>query len=301
MKVFDKLNQFLYDHGPDIKIVGGVGLIVAGTVLACKKTYHVDEVLGYIPEKAKQIKTARKTLDKVKYSDRKFAEDCATLAVNATKSVTKQYWMPTLMVVGGVLMVCNGRKQYSERLSGALAGYAFLKKQYDNFRNKAEEKYGSEAVRSLETGAKQKVVRKTEKDPETGKNKTVTAHKWILESRDEATVAGPGDVWFGPDNHNYTEGNPALNLVFLKGKQEEIQRQVDKHRVSLDQVYDVLGIPEDRKPKGNIGLVFGWRKGAKVDFGLTDDGGAQVFEFMDSDPHEEFLLTFHNVEPLMEK
>lgn len=300
MKVFDKVSQFLYDNGPDIRIVGGVGLIVAGTVLACKKTYHVDEVLGYIPKKAKEIQAASK-LDEDKYSKKDMVEDIATLAGNATKDVVKQYWMPTLMVVGGVLCVCSGRKQYSERLSGAVAGYALLKKQYDNFRHKAEDKYGAEAVRDLELGKKSKMVKRTVEDPETGEKKTVTDRKWVLESKDEAPVAGPGDVWFGPGNHNYVDGNPGLSLVFIKSKQEEIQRMVDKHRVSLDTAYDILGIPEDQKPKGNIGLVFGWRKGAKVDFGFEDNGGAQVFEFLDSDPHEEFLLCFHNIEPLMEK
>lgn len=294
MKFLDKINQGLYDHKGDIQIVGGLAGIVIGTVLLCKATYHVDEKFKELNEKNTEIKEARETLSDVEYTDREYAEDKVKLSVEYIKSGLKVYGPGVLSMIIGVGLVCKGRKTYNIRLGGALAGYQMLQSQFDGYKKRVAEKYGAEEEDKIALPRDKKVVcEKIEQPDGTVKERP---HKSVVVDDRVFDEKNSWNCVIGPDNINYSVGNPDLTVMVLKGKEGEIQREVMHRRVSLNEIYATLGVERDDA----VGAVYGYRKGAKVDFGMNDRDGEILRRFRDEkDTYGEFPIVFHNIEPLI--
>jgi hypothetical protein len=294
MKLLEKVGQGLYDHKGDIQIVGGLVGIAVGTFLMCKATYHFDEKFADVNDAKEEMQKTREQLSEEEYTKREYIEDTVHVAADYVKTGLKVYGPGIMSMIFGVGLVCAGRKTYSIRLGGALTGYQMLKTQFDGYRQRVAEKYGEEEEDKIALPREKKVVTEKIKQPD-GSLKEQPKKAVVVDSR----AFDEKNSWncvIGPDNINYAVGNPDLTIMVLKGKQEEIQRLVNRRRVSLNEIYSALGLEKDDE----VGAVYGYRKGGKVDFGLNDRNGEVLRKFRDEkDVYGEFPIVFHNIEPLI--
>jgi hypothetical protein len=244
------------------EILLGVGIIglVGSTVLACRATLKMSEVLDESKSKIDQATT----LEHQDYSESDRSRDLTLIKYQTGIQIVKLY--APAIVVGGlsIYALTSSHNILSRRNAALTAAYAALEKGFDQYRARVVEKYGEEEDRDFRYGSeKVQIV-----DPDTGKKKTVTR-------------VGPDDPsiyarFFDPVSPSWSK-EPEYNLIFLKCQQNYANDLLlSRGHVFLNEVYDMLGIPRSK-----AGAVVGWvvSKNGETDnfvnFGVFD-GKEQV-------------------------
>jgi Family of unknown function (DUF6353) len=244
------------------EILLGVGIIglVGSTVLACRATLKMSEVLDESKNKIDQATS----LEHHDYSESDRSRDLTLIKYQTGIQIVKLY--APAIVVGGlsIYALTSSHNILSRRNAALTAAYAALEKGFNEYRARVVEKYGEEEDRDFRYGAeKVQIV-----DPDTGKKKTVTR-------------VGPGDPsiyarFFDPVSPSWSK-EPEYNLIFLKCQQNYANDLLlSRGHIFLNEVYDMLGIPRSK-----AGAVVGWvlSKNGETDnfvnFGVFD-GKEQV-------------------------
>lgn len=245
-------NQLLLQkNSPKILFGAGVVGVVGSTVLACRATLKMDEVLN---EAQAKIDLAH-NLDHPDYSDMDRRKDIQVVRVQTAVKIVRLYG--PAIVVGGLSIACLAKSHQilSTRNAGLAAAYAALEKGFDEYRARVVAKYGEDEDRDLRYG-----TREIETEVK-GKKKTVTR-------------VGPGDPsiyarFFDVSSPSWNK-DPEYNLIFLKCQQNYANDLLHaRGHVFLNEVYDMLGIPRSK-----AGAVVGWLLGAGddfINFGVFDD------------------------------
>lgn len=260
---------------PEIMLAVGSGLIVGGTVLACRQTLVVDSVLQPEKEKIEAIKKAHEInaplADGGHYNDngdRNFYHDMLFTSLAIGKKAVKLYLPAVGMEVAGFFLIGRAFGILKDRNIAISAVAAASAKQAQRMWENAKERYGEEVANELKYNVKTEVAeeKKTTKD---GKEKIV--RKKVKVAKDPFEHS-PFTKFYDETCTNYTD-NPQLNRDFLEGAQDWFTHklQLDKF-VFLNEVYSYLGIPETQK-----GHNYGWyymeslgpdHPHNKVDFGI---------------------------------
>lgn len=248
-------------------VLFGVGVIgmVGSTVLACRATLKMDEVL----EDAKSKFETARTLDHPDYSERDRQKDTTVIYVQTGVKIVKLY-SPALIVGGLSLAALTRSHNILNRRNAALtAAYAALEKGFKEYRARVVDKYGEEQDRNFRYGTQQVEI----VDPGTQKKRIVTR-------------VGPGDPsiyarFFDNGSPSWSK-EPEYNLIFLKCQQNYANDLLRaRGHVFLNEVYDMLGIPRSK-----AGAVVGWILTADgqtdnfINFGVFDDKSETARDFV---------------------
>lgn len=142
-------------HAPTILLVTGIAATVAGTVVACKKTLEMPEIIDEVKAKSKDINgavdvmkvTSPATGETRLYTNEDAKQDLTKVYISTAGKVLKLYWLPTILIGGGIAMVCVSHGVLNKRLLAATAAYEGISQAFDRYRKRVIEAEGIEKDR----------------------------------------------------------------------------------------------------------------------------------------------------------
>lgn len=263
-------------HSPEILMVAGIAGTIVGTVLACKATTKVSEI---IEEKNKNVEDVHTCLeDNTKeYTEEDSKKDLTIIYAQTGVKLFKLYAPAIGVMALSFASIIAGHKVLKKRNIAIAAAYAAIDKGFKQYRKNVIEEFGEGVDQQMRFGLKSKEIKKKDKD-----GKTVKETEYYIDPD-----ANPLDNiseyarFFDASSENFAK-DPEYNMMFLR-RQQDYANEMLKARghLFLNEVYDLLDIPRSK-----AGQVVGWvydkngnTKGDNyVDFGLyRNDQGTRRF------------------------
>jgi hypothetical protein len=263
-------------HSPEILMVAGIAGTIVGTVLACKATTKVSEI---IEEKNKNVEDVHTCLeDNTKdYTEEDSKKDLTIIYAQTGVKLFKLYAPAIGVMVLSFASIIAGHKVLKKRNVAIAAAYAVIDKSFKQYRKNVIEEFGEGVDQQMRFGLKSKEIKKKDKD-----GKTVKETEYYIDPE-----GNPLDNiseyarFFDAASENFAK-DPEYNMMFLR-RQQDYANEMLKARghLFLNEVYDLLDIPRSK-----AGQVVGWvydkngnTKGDNyVDFGLyRNDQGTRRF------------------------
>ena len=303
MKVKEIINSVSYNAhrigfkikkaSPQIMVVAGVVGVVTSTVMACKATTKVNDILE---ETRKQVDDVHNVLDSDVVSEDEYNNDDAKkdLAIIYTQTGVKLIKLYAPSVIVGALSITGilaSHKILKKRNVALTAAYATIDRSFKEYRGRVVERFGKELDRELRYNIKaQEIEEKTvDKDGnETIEKKTISVVDPNMYS-DYARIFDNGSMGWTKD--------PEYNLMFLKLQQNQANDRLRAQGyLFLNDVYDMLGIPRTK-----AGQIVGWIYDEEnpvgdnfVDFGIYDIYNEKACDFVNG--RERSIVLDFNVD-----
>lgn len=303
MKVKEIINSVSYNAhrigfkikkaSPEIMVVAGVVGVVTSTVMACKATTKVNDILE---ETRKQVDDVHNVLDSDVVSADEYTNDDAKkdLAIIYTQTGVKLIKLYAPSVLVGALSITGilaSHKILKKRNVALTAAYATIDRSFKEYRGRVVERFGKELDRELRYNIKaQEIEEKTvDKDGnETIEKKTISVVDPNMYS-DYARIFDNGSMGWTKD--------PEYNLMFLKLQQNQANDRLRAQGyLFLNDVYDMLGIPRTK-----AGQIVGWIYDKEnpvgdnfVDFGIYDIYNEKACDFVNG--RERSIVLDFNVD-----
>ena len=263
-------------HSPEILMIAGITGTIVGTVLACKATTKVSEI---IEEKNKNVEDVHTYLeDNTKeYTEEDSKKDLTIIYAQTGVKLFKLYAPAIGVMALSFASIIAGHKVLKKRNIAIAAAYAAIDKGFKQYRKNVIEEFGEGVDQQMRFGLKSKEIKKKDKD-----GKTVKETEYYIDPE-----GNPLDNiseyarFFDAASENFAK-DPEYNMMFLR-RQQDYANEMLKARghLFLNEVYDLLDIPRSK-----AGQVVGWvydkngnTKGDNyVDFGLyRNDQGTRRF------------------------
>jgi hypothetical protein len=274
-----KVGFKLKKHSPEILTGAGIVCVVASTVMACKATTKLSQVLEEAKEQADQIHGyVKKNGYSEKYSENDEKKDLAIVYTKSGMNIAKLYGPSVLVGVLGVTSILAGNNILKKRNVALTAAYTAVDNSFKKYRERVAERFGENIDRELKNNVIKKEVEVGEVD-ENGEVKKVKTTAYMVNPSDISEYARFFEEYTVDDRGNrikntYWTSNNEYNLMFLKKAESFANDKLRTHGyLFLNDVYEMLGIP-----KSKAGQVVGWVYDEKnpvgdnyVDFGLYKD------------------------------
>lgn len=257
-------------HSPTILFGAGVVGMVASTVLACRATLKIEEVLDENADMRLKIKDTQLNSSPDVYSEADAKKDMTVLYVQTAVKLTKLY-APAFAI--GVLSVASLTKSHSilnRRNAAVTAAYAAVDQSFREYRSRVQGELGEEKEKELRYGVEQiEELEEGTNGPKKVKRKAATNNG-----------ASQYAVLFDESNPNW-HTTREYSQFFIRTQQNYLNDRLHSHgSVSLNDAYDALGFPRTR-----AGYAVGWVLGSGgddyIDFGLfSERNGEQMYDFM---------------------
>lgn len=266
-------------HSPTILLGAGIVSMAGSTVLACRATLKLEDVLDAIENDKRNVADAKEAVDSghapdgTTYSDDEVAHDLRITSIQGFVKVVKLY-APSI-ILGGVGVVCltKSHRILEERNVALTAAYVAVDKAFARYRERVVDRFGEDLDRELRYDYEEVDI----VDDETGK----------VVSSIRAGEGHPGMYarWF--DKESSSNWNPPhleeYNWVFLRQQQNWVNDMLrSRGYVTLNEVYACLGIAQT-----SAGAVVGWV------FDRNNDVGDNYIDFQCWDQHDT-PLPFNN-------
>lgn len=249
-------------NAPTLMVAGGIVSMGAGTVIACKQTLKVEEVLAkHTPDLEKISKASDMNLHS--YGVEVQRQDRVKVYTRAALDLGKVYAIPVVLWTGGATLVFGGHRMMMKRNATLALAFTGLKKTFDAYRARVVETFGSDADQAMYGGSLTKKI----VDPDTGEEAYVNTRDWDASGND------PYNRIFDQNSTTAWEPDLSINRMFISQQQKFAQQLLNRRNyLYLSEVYSALGFPES-----DISRVTGWKvrrlpDGSRdipfVDFGL---------------------------------
>jgi hypothetical protein len=277
------------EHAPKVLFVGGVVGMVGSTVLACRATLKLEEVLDEVEadkSKAEQVHDLVNDSNyegEQTYTDEELQKDVRIITMRGAASVAKLYAPAVLLGGVSIFALSKSHNILQDRNLALTAAYAAVDGAFIRYRERVVDRFGEEVDDELRYESEQVDIL----DPETGE----------VNSRLVATDA-PGSAYarfYDQDSSANWSPDPQINLLFLKTVQNYCNDRLRaKGHIFLNEVYDQLGL--SHTPAGSQ-VGWRWNVGSGddyVDFGCWDTSREGVNEFFNG--REGSILLDFNVD-----
>lgn len=267
-RTFNRAKFKVNQHSPEILVVTGVVGAVASTVLACKATTKVNDILTEAKETVDAIHAvAEKPENAEKYSQ----EDTnKALAVTYTKTgleLAKLYAPAIGVGVLSVACILTGTGILRKRNLALTAAYTAVDQSFKEYRGRLVERLGKELDREILYNIKSQEVESVV----VNEDGTETVVKTTVEVADPNTYSVYAR--FYDDGNLQWDKDPETNLMTLRHMQAHANDLLRCNGyLFLNDVYDMLGIKRTK-----AGQIVGWIYDEKkpngdnfVDFGIYD-------------------------------
>ena len=258
-------------HSPEILIVAGIVGGVGATVLACKATLKVNEVVTDAKKDLEKIHTAAEQ-GATEYGEEYTAEDSKKdtfIAYTQTGVKVLKLYAPaiTLGVLSGTAILASNNIMRKRNVALA-AAYATIDKSFKEYRGRVVERFGKELDHELRYNIKAKEIEETVVN-EDGSESVI---KTIVDDANPSKFSDYAVIY--DDGCNGWTKDPELNKLFLRSQERYANERLQKKgHLFLNEVYDMLGIQ-----RTNYGQIVGWIYDEKcpngdnyVSFGIFDD------------------------------
>jgi hypothetical protein len=284
----------LKKYSPEILTAAGVIGTVGSTVLACKATLKVEDILDEAKKKSNLINAVHDGEIEVdaEYTDKDYSKD---LIVNRTQTVVKliKLYGPAISLgVLSITAILGGQHILRKRNVAVMAAYKLCEESFTNYRSRVKDELGEDKDRQFYYGMTEETVKDKVKSKD-GKTKTVT--KKVEKAPDH--LYSQYARFFDEANVNWDK-SPEQNMYFLKMVQNQMNDKLKaRGHVFLNEVYDALGF--ERSEAGQlVGWV--WNKDNTameagdgfIDFGIFDGNDYAKRAFVNGD-ERSILLDFN--------
>lgn len=285
--VTSKAVMKLKKHSPEILIVAGIAGTVVSTVLACKATTKVAEILDETKNTLDTIHEGMKTgtINGKEYTTEDGKKDTVIVYAQTGMKFAKLYGPAIVLGTLSISSILASNNILRKRNVALGAAYAAIDKSFKEYRGRVIDRFGEQVDTELKYGIKAKKFEETEVDPETGKEKKVKKTVMVVDPNLQSDYA----VYFDNKSRNY-ETNPDYNRMFLKAQQAFANDKLQtRGHLFLNEVLDDLDLP--RTPAGQI---VGWTKDGPD--GYVNFRIVEVERETKDGRHEPALLLDFNVE-----
>ena len=240
-------------HSPEILVVAGVVGAVTSTVLACKATMKVNDVVDEAKDTIDKIHDAvenhKHTSDGEEYTQEIANKDLAIVYTQTGWKFVKLYGPAVALGVASIGCMLGSNHILRKRNVALAAAFTAVDTSFKEYRGRLIDRFGKDLDRELRFGIKAKEVEDRIVD-ENGNEKTVTK---TVEVVDPNIAHDLYSIVWCEGSTGWTK-SPELNKVFLI-KQQNYANDMLKmnHFVSLNEVYDMLGAP-----RTSYGQFAGW-------------------------------------------
>lgn len=259
-------------HSPEILFGVGVVGMVTTTVLACKATLKVDDILVETSAKLTDIKE----LQHDDYSDEDRVKDKAIVLTQTSVKLLKLYAPPLMLGVLSLGCFAGSYKILSQRNLGLMAAYASLEKAYSTYRERVVAEFGPEKDLEL-------------------LNPTSTFERYNEETKKiekiEGSIDGPSSPYarlFDATTTKNWNREGSYNQFFIQSQQNYANDLLrSRGHVFLNDVFDMLGLSRTR-----AGAVTGWVMGngdSYIDFGVFRGNEFDSMRFVMGDERSLWL------------
>lgn len=294
IRTTNKIGLILKKNSPKILMGVGIAGSVVSTVLACKATLKVKDILDEKNKTVEQIHNCveDETLD---YNEEDKKKDLTILYAQTGVKLAKLYLPSIALGALSIASIVSGYKILNKRNVALAAAYTVVDKGFKNYRKNVVERFGEEVDRELRHNIKAKQIEEKYIDKD-GNEKTRKKKVYEI-SEDKKPGEGISEYakFFDEWNTDEHSKDPEYNLMFLR-KQQDYANEVLKHQgyLFLNEVYDMLGIPRTQ-----AGQVVGWIYDENnptgdnyVDFGIYDLHDQQKRDFVNG-LERNILLDFN--------
>lgn len=280
-------------HSPAILVVTGTIGVVASTVMACKATLKVNDVLNDTQNVVDTIHDAIELNEPSKYSEEDMKKDLAIVYVQTGVKLIKLYAPSVILGTLSIGCILTSHKILSKRNVALAAAYTTLDKGFKNYRANVVERFGEKIDKELKNNIKAKVIETVE----TNEDGTETVVKESVDICEGPSVYSK----FFDEYSIYYKKDAEQNRMFLTTVQSYANEKLRRDGfLFLNDVYEMLDIP-----KTEAGHHVGWIYNEDdpngdnyIDFGMHDVHRKSVREFVNG--YEKAILLDFNVDGVIE-
>lgn len=293
--VINKVGFKIRKHSPEILVAAGVVGTVASTIMACKATTKVSDILEDTKSQVDQVHTVLddRNISEDKYSQEDAKKDLAIVYVQSGVKLVKLYAPAVALGVLSLGCILTSNNILRKRNVALAAAYTAVDHGFKEYRGRVVERFGEAVDHELKYNIKAKKITETVVNEETGKEKKVK--KTIDVVGDPSTYSDYAR--FFDELCPMWEKDPEYNLIFLKAQQNYANDLLrSRGHLFLNEVYDMLGIPRSK-----AGQVVGWVYDENnpvgdnyVDFGIYDVNRENNRDFVNG--YERSILLDFNVD-----
>lgn len=261
-------------NAPTLLFGTGVLGMVGSTVLACRATLKLDEVLEETKRQTTRVKEATPGVGELAhlkqedYTDTHKNQDIAKIYTKTTFKIVKLYAPSILLGAASIGCLTKSHGMLMRRNAALTAAYVAVDQAFSRYRGRVVEKYGEEQDREFRYGSEE-----VEVIDENGKLTTETRVPEDAESMYARFFDQTCDVW---------SKDPEYNAAWLNGQQQWFNNLLHlRGYVFLNEVYKALGMQETE-----AGQVVGWR--------LSKEGTANSIDFGIYNAYDEAKRAFVN-------
>ena len=293
VKLFvNKLKFKVVKHSPELLMGAGVIGIVGSTVLACRATLKVNDIIEKSQENIETIHQTRDDENITDYTEEDAEKDLTLVYISRGVDIAKLY-APSVLL-GGLSITCILASQnvLRKRNVALAAALSTTTESFKKYRNSVVERYGERIDYELKHGIKAEKINTTVID-ENGKEKV---KKETVDVAAEIDQYSEYSRFFDDGCTGWTK-DPEYNLMFLKSSQQYANdKLIAQGYLFLNDVYDMLGIPRSK-----AGQIVGWIYDPEnpvgdnyVDFGIFDVHKQNARDFVNG--YERVILLDFNVD-----
>ena len=292
VNVYNGVKGKVEKHSPEILMGVGVVGVVTGTVMACRATLKLNDILEEAQETRDKIKEVASNPNyEDKYTEEDAKKDLAVNCIQTGVKVAKLYAPAVAVGVAGVGCVLASHDIMKKRNVALSAAYLTVDKSFKEYKQRVVDRFGEEVEKEIRYGIKAEEIVETVTDEE-GNETTVTETVNTM----NPTLYSDYARFFDAASPNW-QNDPEYNLMFLKAQQQYANDLLRaKGRLFLNDVYEMLGLE-----KSKAGQIVGWvydRENPNgdnfVDFGIYDMSKERVRAFVNG--YETNILLDFNVD-----
>lgn len=294
-RVLNRTGLKLKKHSPEILLVTGVAGVVASSIMACKATLKVQDVLD---EAKGQLDTIHEVVENPEMADKYTVEDSkkdtAIVYTQTGVKLIKLYGPSVVLGIASLSCIVGSNRILNKRNVALAAAYATVDKGFKEYRERVIERFGKELDKELKYNIKAEEVEEVTVD-EKG-NETVTKKTIQVADLDDPNKYSPYSIVFDDGNPGWDK-DPELTKFYLI-QQQNWANDLLKSRghLFLNEVYDMLGAPRT-KAGAQVGWIYDEGNDNYdnfVDFGIFNINSRKARDFING--YEKVIILDFNVD-----
>ena len=296
-----KVGFKLKKHSPEILVVTGVIGVVTSTVMACKATTKVNDIVTESKETIDKIHDCvgkgLHTSDGEEYTQEVANKDLAIVYTQTAWKFVKLYGPSVLLGAASIGCMVGSNRILRKRNVALAAALTTVEKSFKDYRGRVIDRFGKDLDRELRFGIKAKEIKEKVID-ENGNETTVTK---TVEVVDPNTAHSLYSIVFCEGNTGWTK-NAELNKAFLIQQQNWANEKLRlRGYLTLNEVYEMVGAPTTA-----YGQIAGWVYTEDssvgdnfVDFGIFDVTNEKACDFVNG-RERSIILDFNCIGNILE-
>ncbi len=294
--MFNKVAFNAKKHSPELLLGAGIVGAVSSTVMACKATLKVNDILNETKDTVDKIHGVleNENVSESDYSEEDSKKDLTVVYAQTGWKLTKLYAPSVIMGTLSIASILASNNIMRKRNLAIAAAYTAIDQSFKDYRGRVVERFGDVVDRELKYNLKATKITEKVLDEETGKEKKV---KKTVEVLDEKATGFSDYARFFDESCPDWERDPEYNLMFVRAQMQNANDLLHaRGHLFLNEVYDMLGIPRTK-----AGQIVGWVDDPKsqvsdnyVDFGIYDIAKQEKRDFVNG--YEPSILLDFNVD-----